>query len=334
MSIHTVRDLYIARHSCIRTTIGGTVVGQRELLIGHLVWVTLFLGFHAFGIYVHNDTLQSLGRPEDLISDNGVLMKPILAHTIWSLRDESSTQYIHLMDSRVVTSCQELGTSDFLIYHVHAFTIHVTLLILVKGVLTARSSRLVADKSTLGFRYPCDGPGRGGTCQVSPWDHTFLALFWTYNTAAVAVFHYYWRVQSDIWGVYDTHSVSLHHITGGDFSVASITINAWLTNFLWSQASQVIQSYGTSNAGYGLVFLVAHFTWALSLMFLYSGRGYWQELIESILWSHNKLHFSSHIQVRALSITQGRTVGVTHYLLGGVSTTWSFILSRIVAITT
>merc|ERR1719293_413183 len=73
-----------------------------------------------------------------------------------------------------------------------------------------------------------------------------------------------------------------------------MTINAWLTNFLWSQASQVIQSYGTSNAGYGLIFLAAHFVWALSLMFLYSGRGYWQELIESILWSHNKLHLSPH----------------------------------------
>jgi photosystem I P700 chlorophyll a apoprotein A1 len=24
-------------------------------------------------------------------------------------------------------------------------------------------------------------------------------------------------------------------------------------------------------------------------MFLFSGRGYWQELIESIVWAHNKL---------------------------------------------
>ena len=96
------------------------------------------------------------------------------------------------------------------------------------------------------------------------------------------------------------------HVTGGDFGSTSMTINAWLTNFLWSQASQVLQSYGTSNAGYGLIFLTAHFVWALSLMFLYSGRGYWQELIESILWSHNKLHLSPEIQVRALSITQGR----------------------------
>uniref|UniRef100_A0A251VES0 Putative photosystem I PsaA/PsaB n=1 Tax=Helianthus annuus TaxID=4232 RepID=A0A251VES0_HELAN len=28
------------------------------------------------------------------------------------------------------------------------------------------------------------------------------------------------------------------------------------------------------------------FVWAFSLMFLFSGRGYWQELIESIVWAH------------------------------------------------
>jgi len=56
-----------------------------------------------------------------------------------------------------------LGTADFLVHHIHAFTIHVTVLILLKGVLYARNSRLIPDKSNLGFRFPCDGPGRGGT---------------------------------------------------------------------------------------------------------------------------------------------------------------------------
>ena len=65
-----------------------------------------------------------------------------------------------------------------IMHHIHAFTIHVTVLILLKGVLFARSSRLIPDKSNLGFRFPCDGPGRGGTCQVSAWDHIFLGLFW------------------------------------------------------------------------------------------------------------------------------------------------------------
>jgi hypothetical protein len=48
-----------------------------------------------------------------------------------------------------------LGTSDFLVHHIHAFTIHVTVLILLKGVLFARSSRLIPDKANLGFRFPC-----------------------------------------------------------------------------------------------------------------------------------------------------------------------------------
>jgi hypothetical protein len=46
---------------------------------------------------------------------------------------------------------------------------------------------------------------------------------------------------------------------------------------LWAQSSQVIQSYGSALSAYGLIFLGAHFIWAFSLMFLFSGRGYWQE---------------------------------------------------------
>jgi len=67
-------------------------------------------------------------------------------------------------------------------------------------------------------------------------------------------------------------------------------------------------------------------------MFLWSGRGYWQELIESILWAHQKLKIVPNIQPRALSITQGRAVGVTHYILGGIGCTWSFFISRVVAL--
>jgi photosystem I P700 chlorophyll a apoprotein A1 len=36
------------------------------------------------------------------------------------------------------------------------------------------------------------------------------------------------------------------------------------------------------------------------------------------------LGVAPNIQPRALSITQGRAVGVAHYLLGGIATTWSF----------
>ncbi|KAK9280662.1 hypothetical protein L1049_014359 [Liquidambar formosana] len=80
-------------------------------------------------------------------------------------------------------------------------------------------------------------------------------------------------MQSDVWGSINDQGV-VTHITGGNFAQSSITINGWLRDFLWAQASQP----------------------------------------------------------RALSIVQGRAVGVTHYLLGGIATTWAFFLARIIAV--
>ena len=87
---------------------------------------------------------------------------------------------------------------------------------------------------------------RGGTCQISPWDHIYLAVFWMYNSLSVVLFHYFWKMQSDVWGIYNIPNQKIMHISGGDFSVNSRSINGWLRNLLWSQAAQVIQSYGTS----------------------------------------------------------------------------------------
>ncbi|PHT47835.1 Photosystem I chlorophyll a apoprotein A1 [Capsicum baccatum] len=131
-----------------------------------------------------------------------------------------------------------------------------------------------------------------------------------------------WGV-SDVWGSVSDQGV-VTHITGGKFAQSSITINGWLHDFLWAQASQVIQSYGSSLSAYGLFFLGTHFVWAFSLMFLFSGCGYWQELIESIIWAHNKFKVAPANQPRALSIIQGHVVGVTHYLLGGIAITLAF----------
>jgi photosystem I P700 chlorophyll a apoprotein A1 len=331
--IHLVRDYSATGKDISKSSYGFLLISHRDTLIAHLTWVCIFLGMHAFGMYIHNDTLQALGRPEDLLSDNAIQLRPVLANSILASNSEG-VSYLSVVEGRISYSWNELGTSDFLVHHIHAFTIHVTVLILVKSIVNSRGSRLIQDKASLGFRYPCDGPGRGGTCQVSPWDHIFLGIFWGYNSLAIVVFHFFWKYQSDVWGSYNYSDASISHITGSDFGPYSLTINGWLTNFLWSQASQVIQGYSSGVAGFSLIFLASHFVWALSLMFLYSGRGYWQELIESLLWAHSKLHISVQIYPRALSITQGRAVGVTHYILGGISTTWSFILCRIIAITT
>lgn len=160
-----------------------------------------------------------------------------------------------------------------------------------------------------------------------------MAIFWMYNKASIVLFHYFWKMQSDVWGTILMGSIfTYNYISSSDFSLNS-HINAWLRNFLWSQSAQVIQSYASSISGYGFIFISAHFIWALSLMFLYSGRGYWQEFIESILWAHQKLKIMPDIQPRALSISQGRAVGFIHYTLGGIACTWAFFISRMVVLT-
>ncbi|QCS50467.1 MULTISPECIES: photosystem I core protein PsaA [Cyanophyceae] len=322
------------------------VIRHRDAIISHLNWVCIFLGFHSFGLYIHNDTMRALGRPQDMFSDSAIQLQPIFAQWIQNIHTlapggtapnaiASASQVfggdVVAIGNKVALMPITLGTADFMVHHIHAFTIHVTVLILLKGLLYSRSSRLVPDKGQLGFRFPCDGPGRGGTCQVSGWDHVFLGLFWMYNSLSIVIFHFSWKMQSDVWGtILPDGSVS--HVTGGNFATSAITINGWLRDFLWAQSSQVINSYGSALSAYGIMFLAGHFVFAFSLMFLFSGRGYWQELIESIVWAHNKLKLAPAIQPRALSIVQGRAVGVAHYLLGGIVTTWAFFLARSLSI--
>jgi photosystem I P700 chlorophyll a apoprotein A1 len=342
-AIFMVRDYNPAMH---QNNVLDRFIRHRDAIISHLNWVSMFLGFHSFGLYIHNDTMRALGRPQDMFSDSAIQLQPVFAQWVQGIHAAAAGNTAphalatasHVFGGDVVAVAGKiaiapitLGTADFLVHHIHAFTIHVTVLILLKGVLFARSSRLVPDKANIGFRFPCDGPGRGGTCQVSGWDHVFLGLFWMYNSLSIVLFHFSWKMQSDVWGTVGADG-TVSHITGGNFATSAITINGWLRDFLWAQASQVINSYGSALSAYGLLFLGAHFVWAFSLMFLFSGRGYWQELIESIVWAHNKLKVAPAIQPRALSIIQGRAVGVAHYLLGGIATTWAFFLARSISI--
>jgi photosystem I P700 chlorophyll a apoprotein A1 len=321
-------------------------IRHRDAIISHLNWVCIWLGFHSFGLYIHNDTMRALGRPQDMFSDKAIQLQPIFAQWIQGIHAAAAgntapyaaepASYAFggatvAVAGKVAVMPIALGTADFMVHHIHAFTIHVTVLILLKGLLYARSSRLIPDKANLGFRFPCDGPGRGGTCQVSGWDHVFLGLFWMYNSISVVIFHFSWKMQSDVWGTVSPDG-TVSHVTGGNFAESAITINGWLRDFLWAQAANVINSYGSALSAYGIMFLAGHFVFAFSLMFLFSGRGYWQELIESIVWAHNKLRLAPAIQPRALSIIQGRAVGVAHYLLGGIVTTWAFFLARSLSI--
>jgi photosystem I P700 chlorophyll a apoprotein A1 len=156
----------------------------------------------------------------------------------------------------------------------HAFTIHVTVLILLKGVF-ARSSKLIPDKANLGFRFPCDGPGRGGTCQSSSWDHVFLGLFWMYNSISV-VFHFSWKMQSDVWELF--RMVVFHTLL---VETSRKVLLQLMAGYVISYGRKLHKLFNHTDHRHQHEFLGAHFIWAFSLMFLFSGRGYWQELSQS-----------------------------------------------------
>ena len=285
-------------------------------------------GSHSTATYLHNDTQQALGHEEIMFRDNSIQLKPLFI--LWLYLFSILLFDIKMFEQKLIRISAEFGTGDFILHHIHAFTIHVKLLILLKSSSYARNSRLVSAKLESGFRVPCDGPGRGGTCQISGFDHIYLGLFWMYNEAARNLFHYFWKMQSDVRGTMNYNIPS--HPSSADFSINSITINGWLRNFLWSQGSFVIESYGARLAGYSFIFISAHFIWAFSLMFLYSGRGYWQEFIESILWAHSKWLIMADIQPRALSISSGRASGLIHYTAGGLGCTYAFFITRMLAL--
>ena len=178
-----------------------SVLNGRDVMISWLIYLGIALGLHSFSLYIHNDTLSTFEREEDMFRDNGIQLKPVFAISYQScLRILSLDIKMSCLHKKVILISVELGTGDLV-----SFTIHIALLICMKGILYASKSRFVSLKLELGWIYPCDGPGRGGTCQISAYDQLYLAVFWIYNSVSVVLFQYFWKMQSDVWGKLGHH---------------------------------------------------------------------------------------------------------------------------------
>ena len=120
--------------------------------------------------------MEALGRIDDIFSDYSIQLKPLFYDL--SLVESSFCLSESDLSNVSLVSHSLSGTSEFIVAHVNAFNAHVSLLIILSKVFCfQRSSRFVSDKISLGFRYPCDGPGKGDSCQISPWDHIFFSSF-------------------------------------------------------------------------------------------------------------------------------------------------------------
>ncbi|NEP08701.1 MAG: photosystem I core protein PsaB [Symploca sp. SIO1A3] len=313
---------------------------HKEALISHLSWVSLFLGFHTLSLYVHNDVVVAFGTPEKQI-----LIEPVFAQWIQaahgkllygfdtllsnsdSLASGSGAAYLpgwlDAINSGSNSLFLTIGPGDFLVHHAIALGLHTTALILIKGALDARGSKLMPDKKDFGYAFPCDGPGRGGTCDISAWDSFYLAMFWMLNTLGWLTFYWHWKHL----GVWQGNVAQ--------FNENSTYLMGWFRDYLWANSAQLINGYnpyGTNNLSvWAWMFLFGHLVWATGFMFLISWRGYWQELIETLVWAHERTPLANLVRWKdkpvALSIVQARIVGLTHFAVGYILTYAAFLIA-------
>ena len=74
-------------------------IRHRDPIYSHLIWVCIAIGLHSFSLYCHNDTLEALGRPEDIFHDNSIQLKAIFAKQSF-LRAELQPD-IEMLDKRL-----------------------------------------------------------------------------------------------------------------------------------------------------------------------------------------------------------------------------------------
>ena len=60
---------------------------------------------------------------------------------------------VNISDSKIVLINHEQGTTNLMVSHIHAFTFHTTLFVMIKGILYAKGSRLVLSKYELGLSF-------------------------------------------------------------------------------------------------------------------------------------------------------------------------------------
>jgi photosystem I P700 chlorophyll a apoprotein A2 len=317
---------------------------HKEAIISHLSWVSLFLGFHTLGLYVHNDVVVAFGTPEKQI-----LIEPVFAQWVQAASGKALYGFNTLLsnpDSIAYTAFPNhgnvwlpgwldainagtnslfltIGPGDFLVHHAIALGLHTTTLILVKGALDARGSKLMPDKKDFGYAFPCDGPGRGGTCDISAWDSFYLSLFWALNTVGWLTFYWHWK------------HLAIWQGNVAQFNTSSTYLMGWFRDYLWLNSSQLINGYnpfGMNNLSvWAWMFLFGHLVWATGFMFLISWRGYWQELIETLVWAHERTPLANLVRWKdkpvALSIVQARVVGLAHFTVGYVLTYAAFLIA-------
>ena len=117
-SIFLIRDYSSACNRQDHDVISRSI-GHKAAIISHLSWISLWLGFHLLGIFIHNDSVVAFGEQEKQI-----LIEPVFGQLIQEYACQSFDSFI-----------MPLSCGDLLAHHAIALGLHVTILILLKGSL-------------------------------------------------------------------------------------------------------------------------------------------------------------------------------------------------------
>ena len=149
-------------------------------------------------------------------------------------------------------------------------------------------------------------------------------MFWMLNTTAWIIFYFHWK------------QLTLLQNIPFQFSESSNRIIGWFRDYLWFNSSGLIDGYkpfGVNDLSiWAWLFLAAHLVWATGFMFLISWRGYWQELIDIIIYMHHRTPILYDIWTGgsfapvALSIVQARFIGLVHFAVGFILTYSPFVI--------
>ena len=239
------------------------ILTDKSSVLSSITYTLTYLGCHTLSIYTHNDTCIS--PPHHYIT---IHLDPILSQLIQEslgkhLSNTSNTP-LHLSSSNKSLSSliSTINPGDLYTHHSIAVGLHITTPILLKGCLDPKLTYHHPDKTQQHYAFSCDGPSRGGTCDVSSWDSFYLPSFWILNTLAWTTFYFHWKHLTLL-----TSSPSL-------FDESSTYLNGWFRDYLWSNSSPLIQGYNTHGANdlstWSWIFLGAHLSFATSFMFLIS----------------------------------------------------------------
>ena len=124
------------------------LINFKATVISHLSYVSLFLGFHTLGLFVHNDCVSAFVHPSSQILIELILFRYLssdpffiglinLLNLIISILSPSSSFIRHI------------DPCDLLVAHAVSLGLHVTLLIVFKGAFDSKGSQVLLDKISL-----------------------------------------------------------------------------------------------------------------------------------------------------------------------------------------